>query len=553
MTKIMLKYKIVLFVLKNKKYFKIMFGTIRMNKINRVELFVKIALFLLLILSIIIFQERLKGQLNEIYTNAENIKGGLESNIQGGIEAVKYLNTSAQLMIDNKENIPLKSANLIKEYNNQGNYTADSVFDNTVAMKDKANISGYGGLKKDDATLREMEMSLSLIRYFKLIKEQNKDFAWVYYYSNKDFITLYPFVESKDFVLLPEYKTKPLMTYATPKLNPKKELFFTPLYIDNGGLGLMVTLGMPLYDKEMFLGATELDITLTSQSLKLKRLDHLNYHSIIINKENEVIGMNNIGAPNTKEIIKIDSLLGNKLVNIPDSKGSVSLIDGKFVYSKKFTNAPWKFIYYEEASEILLKSFFYTIPVFMIMGFIFYLGKLYSRTHELSIELKEQAIRDYMTGCYNRRYFYEAAEPLFFKNKRTNTPLAVVMMDIDNFKKINDMHGHDMGDKAIQEIPSVLGRSLRKSDLLARSGGEEFCILLEGLTLEDTKKLFERVRENFENNCINVNGVEIRYTVSFGIAYGMADSLEEMINLSDDALYDSKNNGRNQITIKVSR
>ncbi|MDD3598180.1 sensor domain-containing diguanylate cyclase [Sulfuricurvum sp.] len=524
-----------------------------MNKANKVELYIKIALFLLFISSLIVFHERKKAQLNEIYTNAENIKTALESNIQGGIEAVKYLNTSAQLIVDNKENIPLKSTYLIKEYNDKGNYTADSVFDKNVVYEDKANISGYGGLKKDDATLREMEMSLSLIRYFKLIKEQNKDFAWVYYYSNKDFITLYPFVESKDFALLPEYKTKPLMTYATPKLNPDKELFFTPLYIDNGGLGLMVTIGMPLYDKEVFLGATELDITLESQSEMLKRLDHLDHHSAIINKENEVIGINNIVKPNTKEIIKIDSVLSNIVLNMPDSKGSLSFIDGKYVYSKTFANAPWKLIYYEDAFEIMLGSFFYVIPLIIIMAFLFYLGKLYSRTHQLSIELKEQATRDYMTGCYNRRYFYEVAEPIFFKNKRKNAPLAVVMMDIDNFKKINDMYGHDIGDRAIQEIPVILGKNLRKSDLLARFGGEEFCMILEDITLENTQKVFERVRENFENNRINVNGVEIRYTVSFGVAYGLTDSLEEMINLSDKALYDSKNNGRNRVTIKNCR
>lgn len=517
---------------------------------NNVNLYVRIALFLLFMSSVIVFYERQKAQLNDIYVNGENVKTGLENKIQGGIEAVKYLNASAQMILDNKDRMQLKCAPLVEEYNKKGNYTADRVFDKNTAYEDKANISGYGGLKKDKATLREMEMSLYLIRYFKLIKEQNRDFAWVYYYSNKDFITLYPFVESKDFVLLPEYKNKPLMTYATPKMNPNKELYFTPLYVDNGGLGLMVTLGMPLYGKEVFLGATALDITLASQSTMLKKLDRLDYHSAIINKENEVIGINNIAKPNTKDIIKIDSLIGNKITNVQDTQGEVVLIDGKYVYSKKFTNAPWKFIYYEEASEILLRSFLASLPPLLTMIFIFYFNKLYRRMHVLSRELKEQATRDYMTGCYNRRYFYEAAEPIFFNNKRKNTSIVVVTMDIDNFKNINDTYGHTVGDIAIQEIPTILGRNLRKSDLVARSGGEEFCILLEDITLENTEKLFERIRENFENNVINANGVEIEYTVSFGIAYGMANTLEDMISLSDVALYDSKNNGRNQVSIK---
>lgn len=361
-----------------------------MNKMYYGDLFVRIILFLLFISSIIIFYERQITQLNDMYVNAENIKTDLESNIQGGIEAVKYMNTSAQLILENKKTMQLKFAPLVEEYNSKGNYAADHVFDKNIANEDKANIYGYGGFKKDRSTLQEIEMSLSLIRYFKLIKEQNKDFSWVYYYSNKDFVTFYPFVESKDFTFLSEYKNKSFMKYATPKMNPNKELFITPLYIDNGGLGLVVTLGMPLYDKEKFLGATELDMTLESQSTMLKRLDYLHNNSVLINKENEIIAINTIAKQNTKEIIKINSLVGNKIVNSHDTQGAVSLIDGKYVYIKKFTNAPWKLIYYKNSVEVILKSFFASLPPLLTMAFIFYFYKIYQRMQGLSIELKEQ-------------------------------------------------------------------------------------------------------------------------------------------------------------------
>ncbi|HEX5330291.1 hypothetical protein, partial [Sulfuricurvum sp.] len=111
-----------------------------MNKINRVELFVKIALFLLLISSIIVFQERQKHQLNEIYHNAQNIKTELENNIQSGIDAVQYLNVSAQMILDNKDRMQLKFAPLVEEYDEKGNYNSDHVFDNNVANEDKVNI-----------------------------------------------------------------------------------------------------------------------------------------------------------------------------------------------------------------------------------------------------------------------------------------------------------------------------------------------------------------------------------------------------------------------------
>ena len=85
---------------------------------------------------------------------------------------------------------------------------------------------------------------------------------------------------------------------------------------------------------------------------------------------------------------------------------------------------------------------------------------------------------------------------------------------------------------------------------MARFGGEEFCILLEDITLEDTKLLFEKIRENFEKNVIDADGTKISYTVSTGIYFGFSDSLEDMIRLSDEALYTAKESGRNRVEIK---
>ena len=165
-------------------------------------------------------------------------------------------------------------------------------------------------------------------------------------------------------------------------------------------------------------------------------------------------------------------------------------------------------------------------------------------------QITDMANKDFMTGSYNRRYFFDSGNAIFSKAKRKGVSVAVAMIDIDKFKNINDTYGHDIGDIAIKEIKKILDRNLRLSDLTARFGGEEFCILLEDISVEDIKKLFEKIRQEFENNVIDANGVKITYTVSFGIAYGMSDLLDDMVKLSDDALYDSKENGRNQVTIK---
>jgi len=170
---------------------------------------------------------------------------------------------------------------------------------------------------------------------------------------------------------------------------------------------------------------------------------------------------------------------------------------------------------------------------------------------DLFAKIKEMANRDFLTGAYNRRYFFEAGNSIYAKTIRKEEPMAVAMIDIDRFKNINDTYGHDIGDIAIKEVKKILDTNLRVSDLMARFGGEEFCILLEDISLEHTKILFERIRKEFEQNIITIDSVTVSYTVSIGIYFGLSNSLEEMIRLSDEALYEAKESGRNMVKIKL--
>ena len=169
---------------------------------------------------------------------------------------------------------------------------------------------------------------------------------------------------------------------------------------------------------------------------------------------------------------------------------------------------------------------------------------------EMFQKIKDMANKDFLTGAYNRRFFFEVGEKIYKKSLRKKANLAVAMLDIDHFKKVNDTYGHDVGDIAIKEVKKILSKNLRSSDLMARFGGEEFCVLLEDISFEDLPKLFEKIRQNFENNVIKIDDLKVSYTVSIGIYYGLADSLEEMIRLSDEALFEAKENGRNKVVIK---
>lgn len=162
-------------------------------------------------------------------------------------------------------------------------------------------------------------------------------------------------------------------------------------------------------------------------------------------------------------------------------------------------------------------------------------------------ELKHAAAHDFLTGLHNRRYFYPEAERLYANAVREGIPLAVAMIDIDHFKKINDTHGHHAGDMVLKQLAIILQRRLRDSDLLARFGGEEFCLLAMGVERQDAAALFEQIRRQVADSVIDTGTNEIRITISIGVCCGPADGLERMVSLADDCLYQAKRDGRNRI------
>jgi diguanylate cyclase (GGDEF)-like protein len=168
---------------------------------------------------------------------------------------------------------------------------------------------------------------------------------------------------------------------------------------------------------------------------------------------------------------------------------------------------------------------------------------------EMFNEKKELASRDFLSGLYNRRYFIEHGHLIIKKMARYEFPVAVAIIDIDHFKRINDIHGHDIGDIAIQATANMLEECLRKSDLLARYGGEEFCMMMENLTREQVEHVTEKIRDQFESFHLKLPAETLTFTVSIGVYYGKSGSLESMIKIADEALYTAKKTGRNKVVI----
>lgn len=168
-------------------------------------------------------------------------------------------------------------------------------------------------------------------------------------------------------------------------------------------------------------------------------------------------------------------------------------------------------------------------------------------------QIQEMALADALTGLGNRRRFLPAARREIDLARRHGQPLALMLLDIDHFKRINDTHGHQVGDVALQEIGRRCTQALRHTDLLARWGGEEFIMLLPNTAAEQALMLAERVRQTVSATPLLLAHREpIEMTVSIGVVgvpVGRIATLDALIQFADRALYSAKSDGRDKVTV----
>ncbi len=158
--------------------------------------------------------------------------------------------------------------------------------------------------------------------------------------------------------------------------------------------------------------------------------------------------------------------------------------------------------------------------------------------------LRTLATRDPLTNCLNRRAFFEAFETQWGAAERYATPLSCIMVDVDHFKSINDNHGHSVGDVVLQHLSKLLHSLVRKSDILCRYGGEEFCVLMPHIDQEGAGQAAERIRKAIESS--PCTGLKITASLGYSeISLGTMDQ-RELLNQADIALYAAKNQGRNR-------
>lgn len=176
-------------------------------------------------------------------------------------------------------------------------------------------------------------------------------------------------------------------------------------------------------------------------------------------------------------------------------------------------------------------------------------GRAVEQLERLLTESREQAVTDPLTGLYNRRYLWEFLRREWVRAKRKDDPLAVMMIDLDHFKRINDAHGHEAGDFVLTAVAALLRNRIRSSDIVCRYGGEEFALVLPEATLESVRLRAEDIRKSIKNLELTHHGVPLGpITASLGIALfpDHVNDPESLIHAADAALYEAKGAGRDR-------
>jgi diguanylate cyclase (GGDEF)-like protein len=193
----------------------------------------------------------------------------------------------------------------------------------------------------------------------------------------------------------------------------------------------------------------------------------------------------------------------------------------------------------------------------MVLGLLFLsmtlnFGFLLMAMDRLRNEVADLALLDDLTGVANRRHLLQRLGEECARSERSSEPFSLLVIDLDGFKTINDTHGHAAGDACLQHFTLMAQTRLRPGDMLARTGGDEFCVVLPSSTLREAAAIARRVLEVCRQDAVNCTGVDIPIAISIGVAQwdrGVGQFPDRLIAHADHALYAAKKNGKNDFAV----
>lgn len=396
-------------------------------------------------------------------------------------------------------------------------------------------LTGMTAQPLSTAVEREMRAALRIDTQVGPALQYDPDIAWIYYLSAQQFIYIAPIPSAAPFYFSPQLYERGYWLEGGPEQNPARRMILKGPYEDLAGKGWIMTFAQPVYRGDQFMGMIALDMNVST----LEKLTNVG----------AAVGESMLISEHDRLIAKQSGFEAGVFVRPPLSLQLLEWDKGEegdlWLSSPVVDNELW-LVHRVKRSELLWASVRDSIGVWFVV-MLFAALVVVSRSLYLSLAEVTRLTRvDPLTQALNRRGFYEAAGPLLAAAQRKSLPLAVLMMDIDHFKKVNDTYGHAEGDAVLKQLGSHLLKARRPSDVFCRWGGEEFIILLPLDKAEDALAVAERMRAKGQRTHISSDNSPV--TLSGGLVLLQPDeSLDQAIKRADELLYRAKQSGRNRI------
>ncbi len=515
--------------------------------------FIRVATGIVLILILVLnYKLEMRNLVEEFQRQSDDSYKKIEKKISITNEYLNILSNFGTIYY--KNNLNVGSTDLdFKYFPNENLYIST---DNSESV-----IVGIGRIPTSRTIRREIEMSRLMAYNFKNISELISANEYIYYLSNGNFINIFPKLKRNEYSYLKEFYKLDFFKEGLSKKD-NNSIVWSNVYDDPTGRGSIVTVATPIEDRGRLRGLITLN--LRSEFFRNDLEGKLMTEFFLLDKKDNVISYRDFeNGEISKFYNRLPEKLYEKRYKFPDMKpGKMEKIGGYYVYFEEFSSVPWRVFYVTDTFKLHIQMLkknvvFLSLWIFLVIilyeisrrkAFISDTGQAIEKLRGMLKKSDNEIEKDYTTGVFNRKGFIKISNFEISRMKRYSTDAAVMLMDIDHFKKFNDTYGHACGDYVLKEFVKTIMKNLRLIDVIGRWGGEEFLVLLPETDYKGALLAAEKLRKVIERQEFSYQKQPLKITVTIGVSsLSVIKTLDQSVEESDQAMYRGKETGRNRV------
>lgn len=516
--------------------------SININKLKKRSISIAVFVFVLLA-ALKVMLDQGEQQVQEHFRNALQEKSKFaEQDLHMGQAYIEH--QKEQFLV----NLQLAESGRLSHFSSEylQDYPDLKVFSQSDRLSNQlqSNITGIGSTRRLTEAMKNEISAAMTLALSSVVNNQNFAYIWTYYTSKNQFMVLAPYISVQDFRVKASNFTGEVWQQAEQESADLNKVYYSSLYKDSAGEGYMITLSYPVYHTEGLLGFLSVDLSIN----ELKKALEVGIHQL---QGDELTAEPYLVDKKGMEIASLeDPRVGYQIVS--EEKLQLALtemqeIDEGYLLSDRILQGKFYSLFVIDKGHYavaVLQSIFEKVVI--VLAFIFCLFLLYMLNKKLG-KTKKMAGEDSLSKLSNRRTLMQLGAETVSRNQKAGNSTGCLLIDIDHFKKINDKHGHAIGDEAIAFVSKILKDSFRKGDITARYGGEEFVVILSEVTQNSLLFIAEKLRKEIEESKMAKHPIDITVSIGCALSENSVIKLSELIKLADVQLYRAKENGRNRV------